>query len=230
MVSRIAIVLAALMVVGGMAHGATYTKVADADGTIGTSFGTAYSWINTWGDNDIRVGYGDYQTRRALMKFNINWAAVPTTITAATLNIDTWTVNTGYENLKLALVTEDFTGTSGNTDYFLKTSSTMWATAGGSPETSTELSVTLTGSSSMDIDVLSLINKWKANQSSYFGLLLYDPTQATDNNYSRVYATESPDPPATDAHRDPTLVIVPEPVSLSLLVLGGVGVLLRRRR
>ena len=231
MVSRIAIVLAALMIVGGVAHGATYSRVADKDGYIGQAWGSADSWLNNWSEADMRLGWGysSYpQVRRPLMRFDVNWAEVPTSITAATLNIDVWTVNATSADVKLALITEAFDGTYPETDWFYKTGGTvMWTTPGGSPETSSELDVTLLDNTSMDIDVLSLINIWKANQSGYSGLMNYDATQSTtDNSYSRIHSTESD----IDLHRHPTLVIVPEPASLTLLVLGGVGVLLRRRR
>ena len=233
MVGRIAIFLAALMVLGGVAHGVTYTKVADVDGTIGTSFGTPYDYVNNFGENDIRAGFGTYQTRRALMRFDINWAAVPSPITAATLQIDTFTVPAGYEDLKLALVTEYFTGGAyPDTTWVVRTTGTNWTTAGGSPDTATEIDVTLSANSSIDVNVLSLINTWKANQSGNFGLIFYDPTQDTvGNSYSRIWSTEyAPTPPDTTTHRKPTLVIIPEPAGLVLLALGGVGVLLRRRR
>jgi len=222
------------MVVGGVAHAANYVKVTDADGTLGLGYGTtAYSWMNTWGDNDIRCGYSlsggnPYQNRRAIMRFDINWAAVPTTITAATLEIDTMSISTDSTNVKLALVTTgSFTGSNPPTD-FLNYDGGSWT--GGDPDTANEIAVTLASYTSYSIDILSLINIWKANQTGNYGLIFYDDTPVEGAAYSRIYSSETPEPPDPNAHQDPTIVIVPEPVSLSLLALGGVGVLLRRRR
>ena len=228
MVSRIAIFLAALMVVGGMAHAANYEKEADIDGTIGRSFGSTPDYLNVYDEGDLRIGAASWWNRAAILKFNINWAQVPTAITSATLQIDTMSVNADCADVKVALVTEDWTGTYPETTWISRTDPANWTTPGGSPATATQVSVSLTAPTEIDVDLTSMIQHWQANQSSYYGIVIYDDTVPTSDpsGYSRIYSTESD----AELHRHPTLVIVPEPVSLSLLALGGIGVLLRRRR
>ena len=102
-----------------------------------------------------------------------------------------------------------------------------WATAGGDYTDGLNRTVAFPAGTLMwatGVDVTTIVQYWISNPGSNEGLLIRSVDAVGSNRFS--VASRERSSGAYTAYLD---VVVPEPVTLSLLVLGGIGVLTRRK-
>ncbi|MCD4825726.1 MAG: DNRLRE domain-containing protein [Phycisphaerae bacterium] len=184
----------------------TYVRISQPD----TNFAT---------DTTLRIQHGDDSNRyRTYLQFDISGIPMGQTIDSATLSLymfGGWGTATLDNNVYG--VTESW-GETGPT----------W---NNPPAWNTTVRATrqMTGTEAVGWkpwDITSLVQDWYDGTSTNYGMLIYSPTYA--NSHTAFYSSDE----ATETTLRPKLDITytPEPATMTLLGLGGIGLLIRRRR
>jgi hypothetical protein len=190
-------------------------------------------------DIDYTDGAGVRSTQRTLIQFDLS-AYSAGSIQSAVLKFYVGAVDQSGHVLAYR-VTQSWvegTGTSGDTtdgaDWFTFDGSSSWGTAGGDYN-STVIADTVVSTSGQwySLDITSLVQNWVNGTQSNFGLILVsgDPTGADtsgENGNTGIYDIPSSEGAANQPYLE--ITAIPEPVTMSLLAVGGIAALLRRRK
>ena len=180
---------------------------------------------------------------RAVFQFDISALSGPQTNGLLKLTQDGWgggSYNNGYDRDYGNVVGEAYRMTKDISDQATANSnyagaSDPWATPNGDYDNSLSVAFDITQIRHNDpgllvnnityIDVLPLLNAAIANGDTTFGVILIAedlfPLDDTDDEYVRFSSSET---------SKPAQLIIPEPATMGMLVLGGLALLRRRRR
>jgi hypothetical protein len=217
--------LAAILVLVGLLSTVSHVEASTTltyDPSMAVRAGsTEYAWMaSNWQnflslDNWSMLGNGP----RAFVTWNVDLATVGA-IESAAIKIQKNNQSTDYgipagSHLEFALVTQYWDLTAGEN----QVPKNYW---GAGPTTDTPILVTAPDGAYFEADVTALMQTWQASPSSYFGIMF----RATDSGGGVI---DPGNPESNGGITGDLMLTVPEPASLSLLALGGLAMLRRRK-